>query len=94
MRLSGLEWSEDAEGTFFLLAVASADVHPPFWAGFPISGSHFVIDGGDASRSKRVHVTQRTLVMALSFGDLLLSQGRKSCGGKEEAGGEKSLHRD
>ena len=32
--------------------------------------------------------------MALSFGDLLLSQGRKSCGGKEEAGGEKSLHRD
>ena len=32
--------------------------------------------------------------MTFSLGDLLLSQGRNRCGGKQQAASEKSLHRN
>ena len=68
--------SENSEGTFFLLAVASTNIHPPLFACLAVSGRHLVVDGRNTSRAQGVDVTQRALVMARSFGDLLLSQGR------------------
>ena len=57
----------------FLLAVASADIHPARLAGFAVRGCHLVINGRDASSAEGVHVSQRTLVMTWSLGYLLLS---------------------
>lgn len=73
---SSREWSEDSEGTLFLLAVTSTDVHPPLFAGFTVGWRNFVIDGWDTGCSECVHIAHRALVVARSFGDLLLGVGR------------------
>ena len=80
-----LAWwcSEDSQRTFLLLAVPSTDVHPARWASFAVGWGYFVIDRRYARRPKGVHVTQRALVMAFGLGDLLLSQSRNRCGGKQ-----------
>ena len=57
----------------FLLAVASADIHPARLAGFAIRRCYLVINGGDASGAEGVYVTQWTLLMTWSLRDLLLS---------------------
>ena len=84
--------SQDSEGPLLLLAIAGTDVHPPLLAGFAVGGSDLVIDRGDAGSAEGVHVTQRALVMALSFWDLLLSQCSRCSRSKEKDSSEQSFH--
>ena len=66
----------DAEGSLQLLlsAIARADIHPTFLAGFPIGWCNLVVDRGNTGCPQCVDVTQWTLIVTLSFGNFFLCQ--------------------
>ena len=85
--------SEDSQGTLLLIAIAHADVHPPLLSGFAVGRSDLVIDRGAAGSAEGVPVTLGALVMALSLGDLLLSQYGRCSRSKQQDSSKKNFYR-
>ena len=86
LRLDRQDQSEDAKGPLLFLAVTRPDIHPTSLAGPTIGWRYLVINRRNACRPKGIDITQWTLVVTRSFGDLLLSQG----GGRGQSHGQKN----
>ncbi len=67
-----------------LSAIASADVHPAFLAGFPIGWGHLVVDRRHTGCFQGVDIAQGALIVALGLWDFFLSKGACRCDQKSE----------